>query len=153
MREIVRSKMLGRILSSSLIAYDELSMGTIDQGNVYLLDPENGANPLTLHTGHYLDAVCYALGEVKAASAAITVSRPEIKIRQSGKNVISNSPDQIAIAGILVDDSVLSFHMRAGTGDPSFIWEIQGDERILRVTSTGYLMWRPLKLELGDLSS
>ena len=63
----------------------------------------------------------------------------------------ATSPDQIALCGLLEDGAVASFHMRAGSGgDPSFLLEIQGEDAVLRVTSTGYLMWRPLTLELWD---
>ena len=149
-REIVTSGRLGRLLSTTMIAYDELSLGTIDEGNAYLLDVANGANPLTLHSAHYIDALCFAVGELASVSATTAISRPRITVRQSGQVIISSSPDQIAVCGRLVDGTITSFHMRAGSGDPSFQWEIQGDDALLRVTSKGYLMWRPLMLELWD---
>jgi predicted dehydrogenase len=149
-RDIVSDGRLGRILSTSMIAYDELSLGTVDQGNAYLLDVANGANPLTIHSGHYIDALCFALGELTTVSAMTSISRPQVVVRQTGETLIPTSPDQIVVSGHLRDGAIASFHMRAGSGDPSFLWEIQGDDGVLRVTSTGYLMWRPLKLELWD---
>lgn len=147
-REIVTTGRLGRILSTTLLAWDELSLGSIDQGNAYLLAVENGANPLTIHCAHYLDALSYVLGEVGSVSATTTISRPQIVVRQTSQTMTSSSPDQIAIGGELESGAILSFHMRAGTGDPSFQWEIQGEDAVLRVTSKGQLMWRPLRLEL-----
>ena len=150
-REIVAARRLGRILSVSLVAYDELSVGTIDLGNAYLLDVANGANPLTIHSAHYLDALSFALGELTTVSAVIAVSRPQVVVRQTGEVLTATSPDQIALCGLLEDGAVASFIMRGGSGgDPSFLWEIQGENAVLRVTSTGYLMWRPLTLELWD---
>ena len=32
---------------------------------------------------------------------------------------------------------MFSFHMRAGSADPSFVWEIQGEDVVLRATSKG----------------
>lgn len=43
--------------------------------------------------------------------------------------------------------------MRAGNGDLSFSWEIQGERAVLRVSSAGYLMWRPLKLEMWNVET
>jgi predicted dehydrogenase len=149
-REIVAGGGLGRLLSTSMIAYDELSLGTIDQGNAYLLDIANGANPLTIHSAHYIDALCFVLGELETVSALTAISRPNIVVRQTGATITSTSPDQIAVCGRLVDGTIASFHLRAGSGDPSFRWEIQGEDASLRVTSTGYLMWRPLTLELWN---
>jgi predicted dehydrogenase len=149
-RELVTAGRLGRILSTSLIVYDELSLGSVDQGNAYLLDVTNGANPLTIHSGHYLDALCFALGELATVSAMTAISRPRVVVRQTGETLTSTSPDQIAVCGLLHDGAMVSFHLRAGSGDPSFLWEIQGESAVLRITSKGYLMWRPLKLELWD---
>jgi len=152
-RDIVSAGRLGRVLSTSMIAWDELSLGTIDQGNAYLLDVANGANPLTIHSAHYVDALCFALGELETVSAVTAISRPNIIVRQTGETVVSTSPDQIAVCGLLTGGAVASFQMRAGSGAPSFQWEIQGEDAVLRVTSTGYLMWRPLKLDLWGAGS
>ncbi len=147
-REIIAAGKLGRILSTSLIAWDELSLGSIDKDNAYLLDVANGANPLTIHCAHYIDSLCFALGKLGDVSAVTTISRPRIVVRQTGETIMSNSPDQIAMCGVLDSGAMVSFHMRAGSGQPSFVWEIQGEDAVLRVTSTGQLMWRPLKLEV-----
>lgn len=149
-RDVVAAGRLGRILSTSLLAYDELSVGSVDEGNAYLLDEANGANPLTIHSGHYLDALCFVLGELASVSAVTAVSKPRVTVRQTGETIQATSPDQIAACGLLADGAVASFQMRAGSGDPSFCWEIQGERAVLRITSAGYLMWRPLKLEIWD---
>ncbi|GAB7534591.1 Gfo/Idh/MocA family protein [Burkholderia sp. 3C] len=148
-REIVATGRLGRILSTSLLAWDELSTGSIDQGNAYLLDAANGANPLTIHCGHYIDSLCFVLGELDSVSVTTAISRPRVVVRQTGEALASSSPDQIAMCGQL-NGAAFSFHMRAGSGDPSFAWEIQGEDAVLRVTSKGQLMWRPLRLERRD---
>lgn len=148
-REIVAAGRLGRILSTSLLAWDELSTGSIDQANAYLLDAANGANPLTIHCGHYIDSLCFVLGELDSVSATTAISRPQVVVRQTGEALTPSSPDQIALCG-LVNGAAFGFQMRAGSGDPSFTWEIQGEDAVLRVTSKGQLMWRPLKLELWD---
>ena len=149
-RDIVAGGRLGRILSTSLVAYDELSLGSVDEGNAYLLDAANGANTLTIHSGHYIDALCFVLGEFSTVAAVSTVSRPEVVIRQTGATIRATSPDQIAVSGLLDTGAIVSYHLRAGSGDPSFTWEIQGEDAVLRVSSAGYLMWRPLKLEVWD---
>jgi predicted dehydrogenase len=152
-KEVVEEGRLGRILSTSLLAYDELSVGTVDEGNVYLLDSVNGANPLTIHSGHYVDALCFTLGELTSVSAVVATSKPKVLVRQTGETVTATSPDQIAFCGLLDGGAVATFQMRAGSGSPSFVWEVQGERAVLRVSSVGYLMWRPLKLEIWDVLS
>lgn len=150
-RDIVQSGVLGAIQSATLIASDLFSTGTVRASNAYMLDPANGANPLTIHVGHFLDAFCFALGEISSltARAATTVSR--VKLSGSEKVLQSNVPDQIALSGLLEGGGVAVFQLRAGypTG-PAAIWEIQGSEAQLRVTSPdGYLHWHPLVVELA----
>jgi hypothetical protein len=68
------------------------------------------------------------LGELETVSAVPAISRSHIVVRQTGEMITSTStsPDQIAVSGLLVDGTIASFHMRAGSGDPSTQWEIQG---------------------------
>lgn len=152
-RSIVRSGSLGRIVSTTLTAYDEFSVGSVEQGNVYMLDAANGANPLTIHAGHYIDALCFVLGELTSLSAALATSHPKITVRETGTVVDATSPDQTALIGTFAGGAIASVHIRPGRGGPSALWEIQGEQATLRISSTGYLMWRPLKVELwqGDL--
>jgi predicted dehydrogenase len=152
-RDVVAAGRLGRVLSTSLLAYDELSVGSVDEGNAYLLDETNGANPLTIHSGHYVDALCFVLAELATVSAVTAVSKPRVIVRQTGETVTATSPDQIAVCGLLENGAVANFQMRAGSGDPSFSWEIQGERAVLRITSAGYLMWRPLRLEMWDVET
>jgi predicted dehydrogenase len=153
-REYIKRGGVGKVLSTTLVADDDFSVGTIEQGNAYMLDVSNGANALTIHGGHFLDTLCYVLGEWTSLSADLAVSRPSVLIRESGECVSSTSPDNIAVTGLLVGGAVASVHIRPGTvGQPSMRWEIQGERGALRVTSDGYMHWRPLILETWEGST
>lgn len=148
-RDLIASGRIGRVLSTSLLAYDELSTGIVDSGNVYMLDAANGANPLTIHGGHFIDSVCFVLGEIAEVSAVTATTRASVTVRETGDVVPTDSPDQIALAGLLDDGSVVSIHVRGGRGGPpSAHWEIQGEDGVIRVTCAGYLHWRPLIVEV-----
>ena len=95
--ELVASGRLGGLLSTSMIAYDELSLGTIDEGDAYLLDIASGANLLTIRSAHYIDALCFVLGELESVSAVTAISRPNVVVRQTGETVTLTSPDHIAV--------------------------------------------------------
>ncbi len=147
-KDIVASGTLGRILSTTLIAYDEFSVGSVDGGNAYMLDRANGGNALTIHGGHNIDALCYVLGEFRTVSSTLATTRPNVLIRGSNETILATSPDQTAVCGTLESGAVASIHIRAGKGQPSVVWEIQGDNATLRATSVGYLNWRPLDLSV-----
>lgn len=145
LRDIIAGGRIGRVLSTSLLAYDEFSTGSVDAGNAYMLDAANGANPLTIQAGHLIDALCFVLGEITEFSAVTAISRPSVRIRETSEIVSPDVPDQIALVGRMAGDAVVAFHLRAGLGGPpSAHWDIQGEDGVLRVTCAGYLHWRPL---------
>ena len=149
LKNVVANGYVGRVLSTTLLASDMFSTGGVDQANAYMLDPGNGANPLTIHGGHLLDALTDVLGEFADLSAVTTTSRPEVTIRETDEVVLSTSPDQIVVGGLLASGAVASIHVRAGhPSDRALLWEIQGDRGFLRVSSPAvYLHWRPLLIE------
>jgi predicted dehydrogenase len=148
-RELVASGYVGRVLSTTMVASDDFSTGRVAASNVYMLDVANGANPLTIHFGHFADVMCFVLGEVESVSAQLATSWPDVTVVESGKTVSATSADQIAVAAILKGGAVASIHIRAGRSPhDTLLWEIQGDQGFLRITlEGGYLHWRPLKIE------
>lgn len=151
LKSLIGGGKIGRVLSTTLLAADGFSSGTVEQGNAYMLDAANGANPLTIHGGHFVDTLCHVLGELTNVTAVVATSRPSVLDRDTGERVLATSPDQIAIAGLLGAGIVASIHIRAGEGAaPATTWEIQGESGTLRVTAPGYMHWHPLLIEHWD---
>lgn len=148
-KRLVASGYVGRLLSTTLVASDDFSSGSVAQGNAYMLDARNGANALTIHAAHFLDSMTYATGELRSVAAVTATTRPTIEVRETGERVTATSPDQIVLAATLAGGAVASVHIRAGSSPgANFSWEIQGEEGFLRVTSPdGYMHWRPLVIE------
>ena len=149
LKRLVADGYVGRILSTTLLVSDMFSTGEVDQANAYMLDVRNGANPLTIHGGHVLDALTDVLGEFATVAAVTRTSRPQVTVPETGETVRSTSPDQIAIAGLLADGAVASVQIRAGKPiDEALLWEIQGDLGVLRVRSgVPFVHWLPLSIE------
>lgn len=148
-RALVHEGYVGRILSTILFAADDFSTGKVSQGNAYMLNLANGANPLTIHGGHFIDSLCHVVGELAVVTAQLATTLPEVVVQETGESIRSTSPDQVAVAGTLSGGGVASIHIRAGRspGDTVF-WEIQGTHGILRITSeNGFMHWDPLKIE------
>ena len=146
---LVADGYVGRVLSTTLLVSDMFSTGEVDRANAYMLDVRNGANPLTIHGGHLLDALTDVLGEFASVAAVTRTSRPQVTVRETGETIRSTSPDQIAIAGLLADGAVASVHIRAGNPiGEALLWEIQGDRGVLRVRSAvPFVHWLPLAIE------
>jgi predicted dehydrogenase len=137
-RDLVAQGYVGKVLSTSVVgsglAYGEF----VERPNAYLLDKANGANLLTIATGHFLDAMCYCLGEFAELSATLATRRPQVTIAKTDESVLATSPDQVTVHGRLHDGAVASFHFRGGQSrGTNLLWEINGTEGDLLVTGAG----------------
>ncbi|MSQ42327.1 MAG: Gfo/Idh/MocA family oxidoreductase [Dehalococcoidia bacterium] len=99
------------------------------------VDPALGANTLTIPAGHALDAFRFSVGEFKELSAYVSTQVPEWKIRETGATVITKSPDNVIVGGVLRNGAAVSVQVAAvpyhGSG---WTLEIYGSEGTL-VTS------------------
>jgi predicted dehydrogenase len=148
LRRMIEEGYVGRMQSVNLTAWDLFSTGVISPGNAYMIDPANGATPLTIIAGHTLDSLFYLVGEPAelVASGAITV--PEIRVGSTGPLVRASSLDQITVVGRLSNGAVFSTHIRAGRAeDETARVEIRGTEGFLRIVAReGYIHWDKLEI-------
>lgn len=137
-KEIVESKKLGRILSTTMFGHGMVFGPTVHEGLLYGLPIENGANLLTIPFGHAVDALCYVLGEIKDISATLANLLPELDfIGKDGKpagKVKKTSHDHVSITGTLADGGgVVDVTYVGGLSrsNRDFYWEIIGTEGTL----------------------
>jgi predicted dehydrogenase len=146
LRDHLADGVVGKVAAVTLITQDELSTGTISASNAYMLDADNGANPFTIHAGHGLDALAMIFGEPLEIAAVTSTSRPQVAVQEDGRILTATSPDQIAMSARFPGDVAVSFQVRGGPAfDRSVLFEIAGDDGLLRVLCDGYLHWRPLR--------
>jgi predicted dehydrogenase len=94
-----------------------------------------GANPLTIATGHAVDAMRYALGDFARVSSMVSTQAREWFETDTGRTVEVTSPDNIQICGKLVRGAVASAHVGAAPWAGSgFRLEIYGRDGTLLVT-------------------
>lgn len=139
-RDLIAQGYVGTVLSTSLIVSDKYPSDVIDSANAYMLDSQNGANLLTVHTGHYADVVTYCLGEFRELNATLATQRTQVKIVDTGESIPATAPDQIAVNGTLHSGAIASLHIRGGRSrGTNLLWEINGTEGDLLVTGdTGH---------------
>ncbi len=119
--------MIGEVLGTSVIGSGGQWGATIDDPSIYLLDEANGATLLTIPFGHTLDAVCFALGEIKRLSATTATRRSTLTRKSTGEQVPVTAADQVAVTGVFDSGAVASFHYRGGHSvGTNFRWEING---------------------------
>src|SRR5439155_3493984 len=95
---------------------------------------------LTVAVGHSLDTLSYVLGEFADLSAVSAIRRPLITAEGSREQIVKTAPDQIAVIGTLTSGATASIHVReAVAGGVGFLWEINGTDGTLRITSDAAL--------------
>lgn len=138
LRTLVRDGYVGEVLSTTLIGPGQGWAGLIDQSNAYLLDDRNGATMLTIPFGHTVDAFNWVLGEFSTLDATFGHRRKTGTIIETGEVIPMTAADQIAVSGTLDSGAVATIQYRAGVPrGTKLLWEINGTEGDLRITSGG----------------
>lgn len=147
LRDLVADGYVGEVLSTSLIASGGAWGTPVTRSTRYLLDRSNGATLLTIVAGHLLDSVAQVLGEPVELVATTATRRREVLDTDTGLLVPMTAEDQIAVTGVLEGGAVASFHVRGGMATTTnLLWEINGTEGDLQVTSTGGSLSGPVTI-------
>ena len=100
-------------------------------------DASLGANPVTIATGHVIDALRFVAGNFTRVACMLTTQAKQWYETDSKRMVDVNSPDNVLVSGKLVSGAVASVHVGAvpwaGSG---FRMEIYGREGTLVATGS-----------------
>ncbi len=150
-RDLVATGYVGRVRAAKLAIVGTSGWGAaIDRA--YQADWSNGANLFTITGGHCLDALCHCLGEFRDLDAFVVNQRDRIAIEGTVETVVKTSPDQIAVQGIVGDNTLVSFQLRSGMPrGTAFLFEIHGDEGDLALSapSRASMQRQELRLQGG----
>ncbi|KAF1977240.1 NAD(P)-binding protein [Bimuria novae-zelandiae CBS 107.79] len=113
-KEIVESGQLGEILTTTMFGHGGIFGPTVEEGLLYLLPVENGANLLTIPFRHAADALCYVLGEIKDITATLVKKTAHDHVTVTGR---------LANGGGVVSATYVGGTSRDGR---DFVWEIIG---------------------------
>lgn len=137
-RDLVAQGYVGTVLSTSVVASGLAYGEYVEPAAAYLLDRANGANLLTIASGHFLDALCYCLGEFEELGATLATRRPEVTIARTNERLPATSPDQVVVSGRLQGGAVAAVHFRGGQSrGTNLLWEINGTDGDLLVSGAG----------------
>lgn len=180
LKRLLRSGTIGKILSSEVRAFGNLSpRDKLPGGLAYFADREVGGNPITIAYAHMIDFVHEVLGEWVPGTmkGRMQIQRPSIKILNAGgveiSRLTSDVPDLLTVHGALavktqgkgidvVEGATLMVRHRSGPpfkGDPAFEWYINGEFGEIRVTSPSGLFLHatsfdePFKVEVHNFAT
>jgi predicted dehydrogenase len=137
-RDLVAEGYIGDVLSTTLIGSGMGWGATVEPYNIYVNDKRNGATMLSIAVGHAADALCYCLGEARELAATMTMRRETFTVAGTDESKPMNAEDQVAVNGLLDGGAAFSIHYRGGVSrGTNLLWEINGTEGDLQVTSAG----------------
>lgn len=138
LRDLLRDNYVGEVLSTTLIGPGTRSGGFIDEPNAYTVDIRNGATTLTIPFGHTVDALNWVLGEFATLDATLSRGRDTVTVIGTGEIIPMTAHDQIVVSGVLESGAVAAVQYRASLPrGTKLLWEINGTEGDLRITSDG----------------
>jgi predicted dehydrogenase len=98
-------------------------------------DVNQGANPLTIATGHVIDALRFVAGDFARLSSTLTTQARQWYEPDTKRMVDVTSPDNVLVNGMLARGAVASVHVGAVPwAGPGFRMEIFGREGTLIAT-------------------
>ena len=109
LRELVAEGYVGEMLACNMTMF---LPGLLQRGadRAWMADRANGANSLTIASGHALDIFCYCVGEFRELSAQVSVQMDEWKT-SDGKTVPVDAADNVVVSGVLEHGAAASAHI------------------------------------------
>ncbi|KAF7192796.1 Dehydrogenase aclE, partial [Pseudocercospora fuligena] len=173
LRELLGSREVGKVLSSSVQAFSPYSnRESVSEGLAYFLDKAVGGNPITIAFGHMIDFVHSVIGEFESSNSHVQIQHPEQAIiGTDGKEKTrhtSDVPDLLSLHGTLqpstsvAKGASLIVNFRKGPPFPGtlpFVWTINCEKAEIRITSERgpFLQSEsnsyPVPIELHDFAS
>lgn len=151
-RDLVAEGYVGEVLSTTLVGSGTVWGSHVHESGTYLVDRANGATMTSIPLGHTVDALCYALGEIRELSATTAVRRKTVTVVETGASLPVNTADQVTFGGVLESGAVISVHYRGGTSrGTNLLWEINGTRGDLQITAAaGHAQMIELTLKGAD---
>ena len=134
MKQLIDDGYVGDVLTCRVSAI----MGGVlerEQRRAWQTDPALGAHTLAIPAGHNLDSFRFCVGEFAKLSGHLSTQVREWRVRETGETVVTSSPDNVLVNGVLTNGASVSVQVAAvpyhGSG-PSM--EIYGTEGSLVLT-------------------
>ena len=149
LQELVAENYVGEVLACNMTMF---LPGLLQRGldRAWMADRDNGANTLTIATGHAIDVLCFCVGEFRELSAQSAVQVPVWETPESSNTVDVTAPDNVLVNGVLSNGAVASVHVATvpwhGTG---WRMEVYGREGTLVASSDQMVQYAQIRLQGG----
>ena len=112
MRELVEGGYVGDVLSCHLSSFNATGLDRTSD-RVWAKDQSSGVGTLNIQFGHYVDALCLAVGEVQEVSGVVSTRVKEWYFTDLEETMEVTTPDNVLVSGRLGNGGVVSVHVAA----------------------------------------
>ena len=147
LQELLSENYLGEVLACNMTMF---LPGLLQRGldRAWMADRDQGANTLTIATGHAIDVLCFCVGEFQEVSSQVTTQVPEWDTSEPGKKVKVTAADNVLVSGVLTNGAVASVHVSTvpwhGSG---WRMEVYGREGSLVASSREMVQYAQIRLQ------
>ena len=145
-KELLEEGYVGEVLTCNITMSRS---GILQRGRerAWAGDRTNGANTLSIATGHCIDALCFFVAEMTELTALVTTQVPVWETSIPGESIEVSAPDTVMVNGILSNGAATSLRVSQvpwhGTG---WRMEIYGREGTLVATSPETIQYSHISL-------
>ena len=145
LKELVEAGFVGEMMACNMTMFlPGLMQRGIDRA--WMADRSNGANTLSIASGHALDIFCHCVGEFRQLSAQVSAQLSQWQTGD-GSTVPVDAPDNVMVNGVLENGAAASAHIATipwnGSG---WRMEVYGAEGTLRASSQEMVQYGSVKL-------
>ena len=131
-RELVEAGAIGRLLSSHIYSSTVGFGPIVPTTYLYLEDPENGVNLVTIQGAHTIDLAIAVLGGLLDVAALTTAQYPEIEIGEDARRQARSTFDHVLVQARLAAGGALSVEVAGGRPpETPFRMEVVGEKGAL----------------------
>ena len=149
MKELVEDGYVGEMLSCNMTMF---LPGLMQRGldRAWMADRANGANTLSIASGHALDIFCHIVGEFRELTAQVSVQLDQWQTAE-GSTVSVDAADNVMVTGALENGAAASAHIATipwiGSG---WRMEVYGTRGTLHASSPEMVQYGNVKLYGGQ---
>jgi predicted dehydrogenase len=131
-RDLILSGAIGRVLSAHVYSSTAGFGPIVPAPYLYLEDPENGVNMVTIQGAHTIDTALLVVGAIRDISSLNTTQYPEIEAGDDHKKQARITFDHMLVQARLAKSGVLSMEVAGGRpAETPFRLRVVGDKGTL----------------------
>ena len=109
-KELIEEGYVGEVLSCHMSGFGSVGLERTSD-RMWSGERSSGVGALSIQFGHYIDALCLFVGEIREVSAVVSTQIPQWYFTDTGTTMDVTAPDNVMMSGRTVSGAVVSAHV------------------------------------------